>query len=306
MHKEIKRKLKKSFIYDIYLCYRRLINKKMIQKDPRIFIEFEYRRLCGRNVNIDNPRTYTEKLQWIKLYGITEDMEICADKVKVREYIRKILGEDAENYFPKWYGIYRSFKEIDFEKLPKQFVLKSNHASGHIIICKDKENVDMRQIQKKTKRWLQENFYYVSAEPQYKNITPYLICEELLEDNIIDYRIFCFSGRPYIIKATQHNKDALIGSDERTYFCDWSQTGIIWNREYGKKNFLKPRHLDEMLKLAATLSAKFLFVRVDLYETNQKIYFSEMTFTPNSGFEKDLLYDWDLKLGDRLMLADTL
>lgn len=300
----IKKTLKKSIIYKkMYIPFKAKIRKVRIQKDAKKYIEWRYRKSMNREIDWKHLNTYTEKIQSRKLYDNNPLYEICADKVLVRDYVQKKMEQADERLkgclkFPKWYGTWDDVEKIKFGMLPERFVLKSNHASGHIIICSNKEMIDWKKVKAEMRKWLRINFYYVDAEKHYANIKPQIICEELLEEEIIDYRFFCFKGIPYFVKVTIHNQRAVAGYDEATYYPDWSRVDIIWNKEYGQGEFEQPKKLKEMLEVARILSSDFEFVRVDLYSQGDDIYFSELTFTPNSGFEKDLSYEWDKKLGE--------
>lgn len=283
----------------IYVPMKVKCVKKEIEKDAAAYIKNTYEKVMGRSLHLDPPVTYTEKIQWQKLYDDNPLYTLCADKVAVREYITKnFLGGGVKISFPKWYGIYSSPGEINFQLLPDQFVLKSNHASCQVIICNDRKKLNLRKTRRELNNWLKTNYYYESAEKQYKNIVPKIICEELLENNIIDYRIFCFNGEPYLIKVTQHNDSVPGGYDSATYYKDWTKADIVWNQDHGQLEMEKPDRLNDMLEIARLLSRQFRFVRVDLYDVEDRIYFSELTFTPNSGFVKDISYEWDKKLGD--------
>ncbi len=298
----LKEKLMRTPLYKkLYLPLQTVVRKKQILKDPVRFIKKEYRKVMGRSVDLDNPETYTEKMQWWKANVTAPIYTRCANKVAVRKYVADTLKkhgiEDGILNFPKWIGVYSRAEDIDFAALPNEFVLKSNHASGHIIICTDKKKLNWKKTVRTLKQWLRTNFYFFEAEPQYRRIRPRIICEKFLEDNIVDYRIFCFKGKPFFTKVTQHNNATIGGYDESTYDPEWNKVDIVWTKAYGSLDFPKPEGLKDMMRIAEALSSDFPFVRVDLYSCRGKIYFGELTFTPNSGFEPDLSDEWNQKLG---------
>lgn len=229
----MKRIVKKSCIYTgIYLPLRRKQFKNMIQKDPVSYIENRYHKIVKRTLNLNNPVTYTEKLQWRKLYDNNPLYTLCADKVKVRKFIEELFNQsklkDNILFFPHWYGIFDNPDAIDFQELPNKFVLKSNHASGQVIICKDKSELNITKTKRQLKKWINTNYYYIDAEKHYKDIKPKIICEELLDSNIIDYRLFCFEGEPYLIKVTQHNNRITGGGMTKLHFIRIGQKRILF------------------------------------------------------------------------------
>lgn len=222
----------------------------------------------------------------------------CADKVEVKKYLSQKLGQhEADKLICERYAIYDSVDDIDFDKLPNSFVLKSNHASGQVILCPNKDKLNVKKVKTEMRKWLKINYYYHTGEWQYKDIKPKIICEKLLQENITDYRIFCFEGNPTYIKVTRHNENSPGGYDYAMYYTDWSKTHFKMDLNYGELNEEKPKQLDYMLDLARKLSEDFHFVRVDLYSVNEKVYFAELTFTPNTGREKFENYQDDLYFG---------
>lgn len=281
------------------ILYNPVIRKALIRFSPRTFIKFRYRLNLKHYPDLDNPKTLSEKLVCRMLYDHDDLYTICADKVAVREYVKTKI-EDAETYYPQWYGVYENPDDIEFEELPNAFVLKSNHASGQVLICPNKKELDIDQTTALLKKWLKTNWYYEWGEWQYKNIKPQIICEELLENNIKDYRIFCFEGEPMFIRATIHDETAKTGYGVGVYDTKWDKFPL-WQDTDNIISVEKPKHLDTMVELSKRLSEDFHFVRVDLYEVNGKVYFSELTFTPNGGiyyFKPDY---WDEKLGQAIV-----
>lgn len=266
-------------------------------------IENEFYKEMGYRLDLSHPRTLNEKLQWFKMYVRDPMITLCADKYAVRGYVAKKIGKQ---YLVPLYGVYSSIREIDLKKLPEQFVLKPNHSSNRVIICRDKSAMDWVEEADKMDNWLHENYYYWTAEWGYKNIPPKIICEKFLSDEIIDYRFFCFQGNPVLVKLTGKEKD---GFHYRTGFFDPDFRTIPLNEQNNERNiiaskpFQQPPHWDTMIAISRELSREFPFVRVDLYNLEGKIYFSELTFTPENGMEKDYPEGWDQKMGDMFDLS---
>ena len=270
--------------------------KEIIRKK---FIEY-----VGYEPNLDNPKTFNEKLQWLKLYYHDPLMTKCADKYAVREYIKETIGEE---YLIPLIGVWDRVEDIDFDLLPNQFVLKVNWGSGMNIIVKDKNKLDVGDTKKKLSSYMKpsSNHYYTTYEWPYKNIKQKIICENYMcnknEDNLIVYKIFCFNSEPYLFQVIINDKT----KEEKINYYD-----LNWNKlslEQTFKNFdyelPRPNNLDLMLKLSKQLS-RYLkyFIRIDFYEINNKLYFSEYTFYSDSGLAKFTPDYWDLNLGNLIKL----
>ncbi len=267
-------------------------------------IQKQFINSFGYNPDIDNPTTFNEKLQWLKLYYKNPLLTLCADKYKVRDYVKKIIGK---KYLTNLLGVYNNENKINFNKLPNKFILKINHGSGQNIICKNKLKLNEKDVKNKLKEWIKSssNHYYFSYEWGYKNIKPKIICEEYLGDNLLDYKIFCFSGKPICIgvdvgRFTNHRRNF--------YDLNWNYLNIE-KFAYPKDdsfNIPKPPNLNEMLVVAKKLSSKFPFVRVDLYSTKGKTYFGEMTFYPGAGLDPFKPVEWDYEFGEMIKLPKKL
>lgn len=250
----------------------------------KILLEYEYKRIMGRKLDLKNPKTFNEKLQWLKLYDRNPDYTSMVDKYEVRNYISNKIGEE---YLVPLLGVWEKFDEIDFNDLPQQFVLKCTHDSGGVIICKDKKSFNIDDARMKMNKLLKRNFYYDWREWPYKNIKPRIICEKYLVDEsgtgLKDYKFFCFDGIP---KAMFVATDR--GIDTRFDFYDMQFNHLPIKQHYKNSNtkINKPNGFDEMTKLASHLSSGIPHVRVDFYDINGKVYFGELTFYHFSGFEK--------------------
>ena len=270
--------------------YKRRI---LIRLCPKRTIERKFKQKLGYKLNLENPHTFNEKIQWFKLYVRDPRTTLCADKYAVRAYVAEKIGEE---HLVPLLGVYDSVEEIDISKLPKEFVFKPNHESARVILCYDKDAVDWRKQADVMKNWLRENYYYQTGEWQYKNIPPKILCEKMLHGDIIDYRFFCFNGQPVLVKVTFDKGQSL-----RKDFFDLDFQPI--RNEHRKQltnNYLfkKPDRWEEMIQIARILSEDFPFVRVDLYDLEGKVYLGELTFTPADGMDTYLPREWDEKMGD--------
>ncbi len=271
----------------------------------KLYLQLYYFAKFKKFIDFKNPQTFNEKLQWAKLYDRKEEYTVMADKYQVKQYVSHIIGEE---YVVPGLGLWQRFEDIDFDKLPDQFVLKCTHDSGGLVICRDKSKMDIDYVKKKINSSLKTNYFYIGREWPYKNIKPMIMAEKYLEDsrhgdekNLTVYKFFCFDGEPYIIQLIQNDKQ----KDETVDYFD-----ISWNRLNLKQSFpnseqpmKKPENLEELLHVARKLSQeKTGFIRVDLYSINNKIYFSEYTFFTDNGMAVFEPKFWDKKLGAMLDL----
>lgn len=269
------------------------------------YIKKKFYIKMGYKLDLDNPAKFNEKLQWLKLHNHKTLYTELADKNEAKRIIAELIGEE---YIIPTLGVYSQFDEIDFEILPKQFVLKCNHDSGGIVIVKDKDNFDKTAAKSKLGKSLKRNFYYWGRERQYKDIRPCIIAEKYMQDDngmdeLTDYKFFCFDG---YVDCVMVCLDRSVG-DTKFYFFDkkWNLKRINKRGLEAPKSFTipKPKCMDKMFAIAEKLSKGIPFVRVDLYQCNGKVYFGEMTFYPQSGFDPNLLPQTDLYLGDLLDLS---
>ena len=246
------------------------------------FITVDYIRKCKRIPNTRNPKTFSEKIHFIKISDWLEDKSDFVDKYKVREFIKNEIGEE---YLIKLLGVYDNVEQIEFDKLPQSFVLKLNNGSGYNLIVKNKDDINELQTRELLNEWLKSDFYKVSREKQYKNVKQLLICEEYLEDDsgeLRDYKFFCFDGK---FKFVQVDSGRFSEHIQNFYDNKWNKLDFTYVCEKNDIIDIKPEKYEEMITLAEKLSSQFPFVRVDFYYINNKIYFGELTFTPNNGME---------------------
>lgn len=271
-----------------------------VEDYPKALSEWYYKQ-TGNTLDLENPKTFNEKLQWLKLYDATPLKTKLADKYSIREWIKEEIGEE---YLVPLLGVWDCFDEIDFSKLPSKFVLKVNQGSGWNIIVTDKSKLDMQDAKKKFDKWMSTNFAYVSGlELHYRDIVPKIIAEQYLEDakGLVDYRFYCFNGEPLQVwvdifsGTTKHMREVFDMNWEKIPLrCTWpSAKGLL---------DAKPANFEKMKRFAKKLSQPFSFVRVDFYEVNKKLYMGEMTFIPMSGIGKFEPKEWDEKLGELLIL----
>ena len=289
--------------YIINPNYRFLINAHLGKYDK--MTDEEYLKKCfkacmGEDLHFDNPQTFNEKLQWLKLYDRKPEYTMMVDKYKVREYIKEQLGEE---YLIPLLGVWDKAEDIDFDKLPNQFVLKCNHNYGlGMYICKDKSKLTQKEIKvirKNLTKGLQQDYYLTGREWPYKDVPRKIIAEKYMEDEtgqLRDYKFYCFNGEPKIIMI---NSDREIGKTKADYFdMDFNWLDFKWGYDHAPVKPLKPKKFEKMKEIAAVLSKDIPELRVDFYEVDNKIYFGELTFFDGSGFDKIEPKEWDKKIGD--------
>lgn len=267
-----------------------------------MYVKLYFRLALKRKLDLEHPITLNEKIQWMKFNDRDPFYSMVSDKLAVRNYIEKEIGN---KYLIPLLGYWEKFEDINFNLLPNKFVLKCNHDSGGVVLCKDKNQLNMRKTKKIINTSLKRKFYYIGREWQYKSIKPMIIAEELLLDSKgnppADYKITCFNGKVDNIMVCI---DRFTKNGVKFYFFDKDWNFLRYNKGDSKlpKNFTiqKPSNLDEMIQISEKLSKPFNFARIDLYNINGNIFFSEITLTPNSGFDSDITYATDKLLGEKL------
>ena len=270
----------------------------------KTYLKIMYFYHMKKRLNFENVTTFNEKLQWLKLHDRKEIYTTMVDKYEVKKYVADLIG--GEHVVPT-YGIYESYNEIDFDVLPNQFVLKVTHYGGSrgVFIIKDKNTINYSNIENEIEKLLKENLYNYSREWPYKNVKPRIIIEKYMknedEEELKDYKLFCFNGKPKIILVCSERFSSS-NMCETWFDEDWNLMDIIEGNHRVDKNIKPPQSFKKMKYLASQLSKNIPFVRIDFYEVNSKIYFGEMTFFPASGFEKFEPKEWDKKLGEMIDL----
>lgn len=266
----------------------------------KAYINHVYRRKKKKAPNFKDPISLNDKIQWLKLYNRNPLLPTLADKYAVREYVRTKIGEEA---LINLIGVYQSVDEIDFSKLPDQFILKATHGSGWVIICRSKADLNIAEVKRKLAKWLKTNYYWFGREWAYKHIKPRIVCETLLQDEKgncpEDYKIYCFHGEPALLHITY---DRFL--DPKTDFYDMNWTKIPLATCYPNSSLepARPDNFDDLKDIARKLSADLPFARIDLYNVDNKVYFGEITLYPVNGFMEFDPPSYDLELGQRLNL----
>lgn len=291
--------LKKYLFYWIYKTSNYFI-------PDLIFFEFQhfiFHKKYGEKAylaNLKNPNTFNEKILWLKLHDRSPLSVLVSDKLQVRNYIKEKIGE---KYLVPLIGIYNNVDEINFETLPRSFVMKTNHASGFNVICKDKNEIDVTALFSRLKFWMKLNYYYYEREWQYRNIKPKILCEKYLEGEELlglpDYKIFCFKGEPKYIQVDMNRFEK---HSRNFYDVNWNQLPFTVRWPLYEGEIKAPKKLDELLHLARKLSDKFIFCRIDLYINKEQVLFGEITIHPGGGYNTFVPFEYDQIIGQHLTL----
>lgn len=320
---DIKRVIKAMQKYIVNPDYRFLINADFGKYDDmpdREYLERKFKGYMGKAIDLDNPQTFNEKLQWLKLYDRRPEYTIMVDKYLVREYIKEKLGEE---YLIPLIGVWDNPNDIDFKVLPNRFVLKCNHNSGlGMYICKDKSKLtskDINGIRKNLVRGLAQNYYLTGREWPYKNVPRKIICEKYMEDTTIkypleskiiksgelpplrDYKIYTFNGKAMLCMI---NQDRGIHTRADYFDRDYNWLDFTWGYDHADNLPAKPKNYELMYELAEELASGTAELRVDFYEVNGRVYFGELTFFDGSGFDKIEPIEWDYKMGSMIQLPN--
>lgn len=268
------------------------------------YLKFAYKTRMGKSLNLEDPKTFTEKLQWLKLHNRKPEYTRMVDKYEAKEYVAEKLG--AQHIIPTL-GIWDRFEDIDFDSLPDQFVLKCTHDSGGLVICRDKSTLDKETAKKKISRCLKRNYYYQGREWPYKNVKPRILAESYMEEEgsntLTDYKVFCFNGEPKTVLTVVggHGNESVI--KRRMYDTDWNLLPIgLHGKPFVNEPQEKPEQLTEILQLAKVLCANIPHVRVDFYVIGGKVYFGEITFFHMSGLVQLDPPQWDETFGSWIQL----
>lgn len=253
----------------------------------------------GYELDLDNPHTFNEKLNWLKLHNHKSEYTIMADKYAVKKYIANIIGDE---YIVPCYGAWERYEDIDFDRLPNQFALKTNHDSSGATICKDKKAIDHKRLKTHFNKLLRRNYFYHLREWPYKNIKPLILAEELLVDNtsdrLRDYKFWCFNGIPTYMYCTIKGGDVF----ENFYDMDFNPVNISHGFKRHSPEFCRPVHFNKMRELATKLSKDIPFVRIDFYEVGDRLYFGEFTFYDWGGMKPFKDKEQDIELGKLINL----
>ena len=274
--------------------YNKLPDKKAIK--------IKYKFIFGKYPDLRHPKTFNEKLQWLKLYNRKPEYTTMVDKYEVKKYVADIIGEE---YIIPTYGVWDRAEDIDFDKLPNQFVLKCTHDSGSVIICEDKKQFDCEAAKVKLNECLKKNLYLWGREWPYKNVKPRIIAEKYItntDEVPEDYKIHNFNGVPKVILVCR-DRYKNTGMTEDFFTAEWEHLDV---KRPGKENsespILCPAELEEMLDISKKLSKDFPFLRTDFYTIQHHVYFGELTFYPSSGLTGFIPQKYDDIFGDWINL----
>lgn len=280
-------------------------------RTPKRISSYCYRRVLGEKLNWDNPQTLNEKINWLKFNSDTSDWTRLADKYQVRQYL---VEKGFESLLVPLYAKWDTADDIDFSVLPREFVLKTNHGSGEILIVKDKCKVDEDEVRNIMNEYLCERYGQLQGEPHYLGIKPCIIAEKLLIEkenvfstSLVDYKVWVFSGKPYFIWTCYNRtkESTYVGTYDLNW--DYHPEHSIFTDHYrdGGNVVPRPKTLDKMLKVASELGFGFPEVRVDFYEVDGNLFFGEMTFTGAGGFMPFFTKEFQLELGNQVILSNA-
>lgn len=291
-------------------------NYTKIQKllPDEIFMKLMLHAKVGYKLDLKNPKSFNEKMQWIKLNDRKPVYTQMVDKYEAKLFVESLVGSE---YIVPSYGVWDSFEDIDFNILPDQFVLKTTHDCGGVVICKDKKVFDYNSAKANLSSRLKTNFFWQGREWPYLNVKPRILAEKYLEpstqsenpftyDNgkekaITDYKIMCFDGKPYCCLVCM-GRDSKEGLHENFYDREWKLLPFRRSSPVYDGEVTRPVFFDKMLELSEILSNGTLFLRVDFFENNNQLYVGELTFFPASGFGPFIPEEWDFKLGELIKL----
>lgn len=269
------------------------------------FLRRMWRLRMNYELDLDNPKTFNEKIQWLKLYDRNPLYTELVDKYNVKKYVEKVIGK--KYVIPVVGGAWKSANEIDFSELPDRFVLKCNHDCGSVVICNEKKDFNYKLAKNKLNKALKKNYYLQGREWPYKNVEPCIFAEEYMEDEsgyeLKDYKFFCFDGVPKMMFVAS---DRMSIEETKFDFFDMEFNQLPFTNGHPNSSLLpkRPHYFDEMKELASKLSAGIPHVRVDFYETNNNVYFGEMTFYHWGGMVQFDPIEWDYIIGKWIKLPE--
>jgi hypothetical protein len=296
--------LVKRVMYNQYLEYLGLYNPKKLAS----ILHYDY---CKRHIDWDNPKDLNEKINWLKFNSDTTLWSELSDKYAVRKYIEEVgLGE----MLVKLYGVWSFVEDIDFDKLPQSFVLKSTNGSGTVMVVKDKSALNLIEVKLMLNGWLKQKFGIMTAEPHYFPIRPQIIAEELLindqkdvSSSLIDYKFWCFHGEPYSVWSCSNRKiggETYVASHDLGWKIYAEHSVFVDHYRKCENNIPKPKSLEKMIEACKIITKDFPQVRLDFYEANGEPYFGEMTFTSSGGYMDWYTKEYLLEMGSQIKLPE--
>lgn len=270
--------------------------------NDELYLKIAYRIKMGEKLHLNPPVTFNEKLQWLKLHDRKPEYTTMVDKYEAKKWVAERIGEE---YIIPTLGVWNHFDEIDFDKLPNQFVLKCTHDSGGLVICRDKEKLDKKAARKKLENCLKHNFFWGQREWPYKNVKPRILAEEMVDMNPVDYKWICLKGEPKVLCMCMDRQKGDLTFNY--YDMNFNLLPFEWVHPNIKTGVVKrPENFDEMKKLAQKLSKGIPEVRVDFYDINGQVYFGELTFYHQSGFAHIHPHEWETELGNWITLPKSI
>lgn len=267
-----------------------------------MYLKYRYRYYTKKKLNLKNPQTFNEKLQWLKLHNRKPEYTIMADKVEAKDYISKVLGEE---FVIPTLGVWDRAEDVDFDLLPDKFVIKCNHNSGlGMYVCTDKTKMDAEKVRRGLKLGLRQDYYACDREWPYKNIKRKIIAEKFLDDRsghgLIDYKVFNFGGEPKLIQV---DFDRFTGHKKNLYNTNWELCDFEFNYpSHPEVDIPKPKQLDKIIEASKILSKGHPYLRTDFYVVDDNVYVGEITFFPASGYGKFTPEEYDRVFGDMIKL----
>lgn len=296
------KKIKNSSRFDYYRHHILLFMRTILKSDVN-YLKWRYKFKLKKELSLENPKTFNEKIQWMKLYWKKESLSKLVDKYEARSYVKEFFGDDLLNDV---YDVFDDVSKIDLSKLPQSFVLKATHASGLNFICRNKDDICWSKELKRMKTWLKIDYYKNELEWVYKEIKPRIICEKYLCDSKgqppMDYKFFCFDGEPLFIQV---DIDKYGEPRRNIYNCNWQLQEFRIRHRNTDEKLKKPIALEKMVEVARKLSEGFRFLRIDLYNLEGRIFFGEVTFFPAAGMLPFIPEEYDRIIGEYLILPES-
>lgn len=289
----------------VWMNYKRLVKRVLRIMPDAAYLRLRYYQVFHKRLNLKTPKTFNEKLQWLKLHDRNPEYTRMVDKYEAKKYVAERIGEE---FIIPTLGVWDRFEDIDFDALPEQFVLKCTHDSGGVVICKDKAALDWDAARRKINACLKENYYWDYREWPYKNVRPRILAEKYMADDLStcdelsDYKVLCFHGEPRLIEI---HRGRFSGHHTQDFYdTDWKKTDFQQPDDPLSDEVMeKPVFAEEMFRLSRILAAGIPHIRVDWYYTGGKLYFGELTFYDGSGFSP-FIDNQDEILGNWLALPD--
>lgn len=287
--------------------FKRLVRAGLFNRmSDEMFLKLSYHMNFGKKIDLNNPVSFNEKLQWLKLHDRKAEYIKYVDKYEVRNFIEEQFG--SEILIPI-YGVWDSVEDIDFDKLPEKFVLKCTHDSGSVCICENKATFDFQGAKRKLQQGMRHNLFYWGREWPYKGVKPRIIAEKYMSDSsgtgeLTDYKLMCFNGK---VRCSFTGTDRFSGDGLKITFFDLNWNRMPFERHYpaDPKPIPKPKSYDRMIDIAERISCGHPFMRIDFYEIDGCPYFGEITLYPGNGMEEFTPEIWDKKLGDMIDISEV-